>query len=180
MTRLAIANEPGFEISLLDAPATKPNYTIDTLHILHAQQPEAQLFCLLGADSFLTLRHWHRGAEVPFAAPLIVAARPGQSLADLNAQLPARLMLDAEPGPIPAPDSPILRSTRSTSARPLSATRTAKPRPSTCCPGCTSTSAPPRSAASSTPPSPPTSPQPCLTTSPSTASIADRSLASDP
>ncbi len=109
MTRLAIANEPGFEISLLDAPATKPNYTIDTLHILHAQQPSAQLFCLLGADSFLTLRHWHRGAEVPFAAPLIVAARPGQSLADLNAQLPAGLTLDAEPAPIPAPDGIDLR-----------------------------------------------------------------------
>lgn len=120
MTRLAIAEEhgpeeSGFAISLVDAPAGKPNYTIDTLHTLHAQQPAAQLFCLLGADSFLALRRWHRGAEIPFAAPLIVAARPGQPLDNLNSLLPAGLTLDltldltlnptldAEPAPIPAP-----------------------------------------------------------------------------
>src|SRR3954469_7564918 len=39
MTQLAIAGEPGFEISLADAPnaADRPNYTLDTLRTLRAQ-----------------------------------------------------------------------------------------------------------------------------------------------
>lgn len=100
MTQLAIANEPGFEISLADAPSSgdTPNYTMDTLLRLRAELgPTCALFCLMGADSFLGLRRWHRGAEIPFAAPLIVASRPGQQLSDLAAVLPAGLALDSEP-----------------------------------------------------------------------------------
>jgi nicotinate-nucleotide adenylyltransferase len=105
MTRLAIANEPGFALSLADAPnaAGTPNYTIDTLHQIRAEMPpNANLFCLMGADSFFALRRWHRGAEIPFAAPLIVASRPGQNLADLAHALPAGLSLDEECLPTPA------------------------------------------------------------------------------
>ncbi len=105
MTRLAIANEPGFEISLVDAPIeaphpgsasnyTPPNYTFDTLERLRSELPaDAELFCLMGADSFFGLRHWHRAAEIPFAAALIVASRPGQPLSDLESALPAGLTL---------------------------------------------------------------------------------------
>jgi nicotinate-nucleotide adenylyltransferase len=102
MTRLAIADEPGFEVTLADGPSTSgsPNFTIDTLHALKKEMPlKSALFCLMGADSFLALRRWHRGAELPFVAPLIVASRPGQSLADLAAVLPAGLSIDAEPSP---------------------------------------------------------------------------------
>ena len=104
MTRLAIANEPGFALSLADAPKKNdasttpdhtPNYTFDTLVALKRDLPPySELFCLLGADSFLTLKHWHRGAEIPFIAPLIVASRPGQNLADLAEALPAGLSLE--------------------------------------------------------------------------------------
>lgn len=98
MTQLAIAGEPGFALSLVDAPSPTgvPNYTIDTLHALRAQLPSGgALFCLLGGDSFLNLHQWHRGAQIPFAAELIVAARPGQPLADLAAALPAGLTLES-------------------------------------------------------------------------------------
>lgn len=104
MTRLAIAGEPAFELSLLDAPeidapsASAPNYTLETLELLRTQLPSGSaLFCLIGADSFLTLRRWHRAAEIPFAAVLIVASRPGQSLADLAVALPEGLTLAPDP-----------------------------------------------------------------------------------
>ncbi len=104
MTRLAIADEPAFELSLADAPApgaaanATPNYTIDTLLRLRAElASSATLFCLMGADSFLALHRWHRGAEVPFVAPLIVASRPGQSLRNLTAALPTGVSIDAAP-----------------------------------------------------------------------------------
>jgi nicotinate-nucleotide adenylyltransferase len=109
MTRLAIAGEPGFEVSLADAPKSAdapdtaglvpaPNYTIDTLESLRASlAPGSTLFCLMGADSFFGLRHWHRAVEIPFAAPLIVASRPGQLLEDLSDALPAGLTLEPAP-----------------------------------------------------------------------------------
>jgi nicotinate-nucleotide adenylyltransferase len=100
MTRLAIAGEAGFEISLADAPgaASKPNYSIETLERLRAELgPACKLYFLMGADSFLNLRNWHRASEIPFAAPLIVASRPGQRLESVKAALPAGLTIEATP-----------------------------------------------------------------------------------
>jgi nicotinate-nucleotide adenylyltransferase len=104
MTRLAIAGEPGFAISLADAPTGSgaPNYTLETLLGLRAGLPEdGVLFCLMGADSFLSLRRWHRAAEVPFAAPLIVASRPSPNSkgapGDIAEALPRGLTIEEVP-----------------------------------------------------------------------------------
>ena len=104
MTRLAIEGEPGFAVSLVDAPKssgegeTLPNYSIDTLNALRAEfKPDCILYCLMGADSFFGLRQWHRAKEIPYAAALIVASRPGQSLAGLQAALPQGLTLEHAP-----------------------------------------------------------------------------------
>jgi nicotinate-nucleotide adenylyltransferase len=103
MTELAIKGVPEFAICLADAPNPNgvPNYTIDTLLQLRKQFPSAALFTLMGADSLLSLPHWHRAAEVPFLAPLIVASRPGERLDHLAAVLPAGLSIheDAEEAP---------------------------------------------------------------------------------
>jgi nicotinate-nucleotide adenylyltransferase len=109
MTRLAIADDPGFAISLADAPTGSgaPNYTLETLLGLRAELPDGgALFCLMGADSFRSLRSWRRAAEVPFAAQLIVASRPGQSLDDLAAALPAGLTIEPAPDLVPDRDRP--------------------------------------------------------------------------
>jgi nicotinate-nucleotide adenylyltransferase len=105
MTRLAVEGIPGFEVSLVDAPkpSAAPNYTLDTLLHLRAQLPAGgALYCLMGADSFLGLKRWHRSAEIPFVAPLIVASRPGLPLDDLRAALPADLTLEPATGSHPA------------------------------------------------------------------------------
>jgi nicotinate-nucleotide adenylyltransferase len=99
MVGLAIADDPAFAISLVDAPkaSAAPNYTIDTLLKLRIELgADGTLFCLMGADSFLSLHHWHRAAEIPFVAPLIVASRPAQPLDDLRAALPGGLLLEPE------------------------------------------------------------------------------------
>jgi nicotinate-nucleotide adenylyltransferase len=98
MTELAIRGLPEFAISLADAPGPsgEPNYTIDTLHRLEAQFPSASLFMLIGADSLRNLRRWYRGAEIPFAAELIVASRPGERLEDLARMLPEGLTVEKE------------------------------------------------------------------------------------
>jgi nicotinate-nucleotide adenylyltransferase len=98
MTERAIAGEPGFAISLADAPNSngKPNYTLETLRALRAELDEnGSLFCLMGADSFVGLRNWYGASEIPFAAALIVASRPGQRIDDLAELLPHGLTFDA-------------------------------------------------------------------------------------
>lgn len=97
MTQLAIAGEPGFAISLADAPKVSgaPNYTLETLENLQQELgPDCALYCLMGADCLAGLRLWHRAAEIPFVAPLIVASRPGERMDDLQSFLPAGLMME--------------------------------------------------------------------------------------
>ena len=101
MTRLAISGDAGFALSLADAPKAggAPNFTWETLQSLRRDLPAgSELFCLIGADSFAGMSRWHRGEEIPFLAPLIVASRPGESLADLCALLPAGLLLERTDG----------------------------------------------------------------------------------
>jgi nicotinate-nucleotide adenylyltransferase len=91
MVRLAVAGVPGLIASSVDAPLAngEPNYTFDTLQRLRSQlQPTDRLFCLLGADSFLTLKSWHRCAELLVFCDFIVAGRPGFSLREVHAALP--------------------------------------------------------------------------------------------
>jgi len=97
MTQLAIASETGFAVSLVDGPKPlgAPNYTLETLLRLRGELPGGgTLFCLMGADSFAGLRGWHRADEIPFAAALVVASRPGQRMDDLKAVLPAGLTIE--------------------------------------------------------------------------------------
>jgi nicotinate-nucleotide adenylyltransferase len=88
MTRLAIADEAGCELSLIDAPGTaggRANYTAETLGRLWAERPGDALYLLMGADSLRTLKQWRRAEEIPFLARLVVAARPGERLEDVSA-----------------------------------------------------------------------------------------------
>lgn len=58
----------------LDAPS-KP-YTIETLGRLKAEQPEADLFFLMGADSFAEINLWKEHEKLLTEFNIIVAARP--------------------------------------------------------------------------------------------------------
>jgi nicotinate-nucleotide adenylyltransferase len=75
-----------FVPSAIDAPQPNhaPNYTVDTLALLHAKMPGERLFCLVGADSFLSLRHWRDPERLLSLAEWIVVSRPGYSLDDLS------------------------------------------------------------------------------------------------
>ena len=86
MTRLLCADDPRLEASVIDGPLNdgSPNYTVDALSRLHAQEPDAQLFALAGADSFLTLKHWHEPQRLLQLAEWIVVSRPDFSLDDID------------------------------------------------------------------------------------------------
>jgi nicotinate-nucleotide adenylyltransferase len=97
MVGLAVANDARFEVSAIDAPRMdgEPNYTIDTLlRLKHSLPSEDRLFSLVGADSFLSLSHWHRAAELLFVCDFIVAGRPGSGLPGMG--LPGMGLPDIE------------------------------------------------------------------------------------
>ena len=81
MTTLACMDDPRFTPSTIDAarPDGLPNYTVDTLRLLHESMPEATIFNLIGADSFLSLARWRDPAQLLELAEWIVVSRPGYS-----------------------------------------------------------------------------------------------------
>jgi nicotinate-nucleotide adenylyltransferase len=87
MVELACRADPRFAVSDLDAPRSdgSPNYTVQTLATLQEAMPDARLFNLVGADSFLDLRRWHEPERLLDVAEWIVVSRPGFPLADLSA-----------------------------------------------------------------------------------------------
>jgi nicotinate-nucleotide adenylyltransferase len=94
MTALAIAREPGMELSQIDAPRNdgRPNYTIDAVRALRETLPaDDALFCLMGADSFLSISKWYRSADLLVACDFVVAARPGFDLGRITSALPASI-----------------------------------------------------------------------------------------
>lgn len=94
MTALAIAGEPGMELSQIDAPRSdgRPNYTIETVRALDGTlAPDDSLFCLMGADSFLSISKWYRAADLLVACDFVVAARPGFDLGRITSALPASI-----------------------------------------------------------------------------------------
>jgi nicotinate-nucleotide adenylyltransferase len=97
MVQLACADHPPLAASAIDAPRMdgRYNYTYDTLqHLRETLPPSDELFCLVGADSLQTLRHWHCAAEALMLAQWIVAARPGFTLEALETLLPAGVHAD--------------------------------------------------------------------------------------
>lgn len=98
MTELAIRGESRLELSEVDAPRAdgRPNYTIDTVKTLLASlAADDQLFCLMGADSFLSIAKWYRATDLLVACDFVVAARTGFDLSRIAAALPASIAVAA-------------------------------------------------------------------------------------
>ena len=76
-----------FDASAIDQPKADgtPNYTVDTLTLFLRKTTGARLYCLVGADSFLSIRKWHESARLLSLAEWIVVSRPGYPLSDFTA-----------------------------------------------------------------------------------------------
>jgi nicotinate-nucleotide adenylyltransferase len=59
------------------------------------------MFCILGADSLLTIRKWHRAADLLLSCDFIVGARPGFHLAQARTALPPGLSVTSTPTSLP-------------------------------------------------------------------------------
>jgi nicotinate-nucleotide adenylyltransferase len=77
MLELAIAGSPGFALERAELDRAGPSYTVDTLEVLRAREPAARFTVLLGADAAAELSAWHRAADLPNLARIVVFGRPG-------------------------------------------------------------------------------------------------------
>jgi nicotinate-nucleotide adenylyltransferase len=86
MVRLVCTEDPRFAASKVNSPQADgmPNYTVETLTLLKETMPEAKLFNLVGADSFLDLPRWRLPERLLELAEWIVVSRPGFPIASLS------------------------------------------------------------------------------------------------
>ena len=91
MIRLALKDEPNFELSLVDITRPGPHYTLETLNLLRQQNAGSALVLVIGGDSLRDLPQWHRPTDVLAACDGIgVMRRPGDEidLSELEMRLP--------------------------------------------------------------------------------------------
>ena len=77
MVAAAVADVPGVEASRMEIDRGGETYTAETLEALAAQDPAAELFCIVGADVAAELRSWRRVDDVLRLATIVVVARLG-------------------------------------------------------------------------------------------------------
>jgi nicotinate-nucleotide adenylyltransferase len=64
LVQKAIAGNEAFLLSRVDIDRPGPHFAIDTVNILKNQNPEAQIFYLMGGDSLHDLPTWNRPLEL--------------------------------------------------------------------------------------------------------------------
>jgi len=78
MVRLAIDENPNFEVSSIEVEAKNKSYSIDTLKAFKKiYGDEVKLFFLTGSDSLKDLFSWKDIGDIFKVSKFVVAARPG-------------------------------------------------------------------------------------------------------
>ncbi len=84
MIEFAIAGHDAFYLSKVEIERGGVSYTVDTLKEIAANQPDDQLFFMMGGDSLDSFGQWRQPEEIlKLASPLIVN-RPGADPVDLS------------------------------------------------------------------------------------------------
>jgi len=77
MVEAAIRGEPGMRVERAEVERPGPSYTVETLRLLRAREPDQEFVVLLGADAVADLDRWHAAAELPQLARVVAFARHG-------------------------------------------------------------------------------------------------------
>ena len=106
MLQRALEGQPGMRLSRLDIDRPGPHYSLDTMRLLRAAHPDAQLWFVMGADSLRDLPDWYRPQELVRLCRLAVVPRPGVAAqADMHKDVLPELaqrvdMIDCGPFPL--------------------------------------------------------------------------------
>ena len=83
MIEFAIAGHPSFLLSKSELDRSGVSYTVDTLTQINQEQPDDELFLLMGGDSLDTFDTWRSPEKICQLATPLVVSRPGSPPVDL-------------------------------------------------------------------------------------------------
>lgn len=79
MVRAATESDDRFAVDDIEVRRGGASYTVDTLRTYRADQPEDELFLIMGADQYAEFDTWRESAEIRRLARLAVLARAGET-----------------------------------------------------------------------------------------------------
>lgn len=91
MVEAAIADNPAFEVSEIEARREGKSYSVDTLEILRRENPDDAFYFIIGMDSFRDLPTWREYRRLFELTNLVVASRPGVETENPLSFLPVAL-----------------------------------------------------------------------------------------
>lgn len=96
----AIADHPAFRVSRCELDRSGPSWTVDTLEIVHAENPGRELYLLMGADSLENFPQWHRPERIAELATIVGVNRGDRPLPALSplGKLAERVRIVTMPG----------------------------------------------------------------------------------
>ena len=77
MVRLAIEEEPGFELSLVEYEREGKSYTYDTVTALQHKHPQHDFYFIIGGDMVNDLPKWYRFEELRASLKFLATSRAG-------------------------------------------------------------------------------------------------------
>ena len=80
MTVIATASNPRFMVSRVDIDRAGPTYAVDTIADIAAEQPDAELFFITGADAIGSILTWRHADQLLSMAHFVGVTRPGYEL----------------------------------------------------------------------------------------------------
>lgn len=87
MVRLAIEDNPHFELSDIEMNEEGYTYTYRTLENLKEQNPDTDYYFIIGADSLYTFETWKEPLRICQACTLVVAVRNHTPVDELNREM---------------------------------------------------------------------------------------------
>ena len=84
MLELAIAGNPYFKLERYEIDKPTISYTVHTVEYLQEQNPDADLFLLLGEDMLRLFPTWYQPERICEIAPPLVIGRAGRQIRDLS------------------------------------------------------------------------------------------------
>jgi len=88
MVRIAIMDNPYFEISDIEVKREGFTYTVDTLRELRGIYPgNAEFFFIIGSDTLPEIKGWREASQVVKYCHFVVYSRPGYDVVEREARL---------------------------------------------------------------------------------------------
>jgi nicotinate-nucleotide adenylyltransferase len=111
MLAIATAIDPRLFVSSSEIERRERRFTFDTLTEHEAAFPYDEFYFVMGADSWMDIRTWHRWEELLGGFNHIVMSRPGSAIGTEHVSEAVRRRIVREPGRLPEAGGIILTET---------------------------------------------------------------------